>query len=286
MGYFRPMESSRSERLLEKAIVATGVSKWIVRPLVWISGLRRLEMLYSRVHMLHGENLSAPEFCEAALKILNITYEFPNEQIEKLRQIKGPLLLTANHPFGAIDALVLTVLASRLQRKFHLVANDILTAVPEFTPILIPVDIRDEGPRSTRNLRELRKLLKLLDSGDAAILFPAGEVASFSKWTSRTAVELPWNAHLGRIVERSRATVVPIFFAGRNSDAFQYAGLLFRPLRIFFLAREILRGQYQIRFKIGAPISFAESGHFLNAAERAAFYRSRMQELSLGMELG
>ncbi len=274
------MDSPRSERLLECAILSTGAPKWIVRPAMWITGLRRLEKLYANVQEVHGVNLSASEFCEAVLKTMEITFEFSEERIKELRRIDGPLLLTANHPFGAIDALVLTVLASRLQRKFHLVANDILRAVPEFAPILIPVDIREEGPRSKRNLGELRKLLRSLDAGEVVILFPAGEVAAFPTWTSRSAVELPWNAHLGRIVERSRATVVPIFFAGRNSDAFQYAGLLFRPLRIVFLAREMLRGRNRIRLKIGEPIPFADTGHFSDPGARAAYYQARMEALS------
>ncbi|MBC8131439.1 MAG: GNAT family N-acetyltransferase, partial [Deltaproteobacteria bacterium] len=64
-----------------------------------------------------------------------------------------------------------------------------------------------------------------------------------------------WSRHIAALARRFEATVVPVFFEGRNSNLFQLAGLLHPRLRTALLASELLkRRQTTLSVRIGRPI--------------------------------
>jgi len=75
------------------------------------------------------------------------------------------------------------------------------------------------------NLKGLKQCLGWLKKGNTLITFPAGEVASYrpAKWR---VVEPAWASHISALVRHSKATVLPLYFPGRNSNLFMLMGLL------------------------------------------------------------
>src|SRR5688572_12124439 len=53
----------------------------------------------------------------------------------------GPLVVVANHPFGALDGLALLDLVGRVRADVKLLGNHWLAAIPELRPQLLPVDV-------------------------------------------------------------------------------------------------------------------------------------------------
>lgn len=45
----------------------------------------------------------------------------------------------------------------------------------------------------------------------------------------------PWNANIAAIIRMTKATVVPVYFPGRNSLLFQGISLINRKARVAFL---------------------------------------------------
>ncbi|MFH7467804.1 hypothetical protein RA282_28390, partial [Pseudomonas syringae pv. tagetis] len=53
----------------------------------------------------------------------------------------GRLLIVANHPSGALDALALLDAVGRIRRDVRIVANDLLGAIAPLQDLLLPVRI-------------------------------------------------------------------------------------------------------------------------------------------------
>lgn len=211
-------------------------------------GLRRLGRLYPPL-----AGLSPEDFCAGALAALEVTIpELPEAEAE-LRRLRGPVLVVANHPFGAIEALWLMRFLGRAGRNYRLLANHWLGALPELRPRLLGVDVLSGQDAPHRNAAALRAASRWLADGGVLGLFPAGEVASLS-WARRRVEEAPWSGHGGRLALRHRATVLPIHFRGRNGALFQALGLLHPRLRTAWLAREAGRRGRVLRVAVGVGL--------------------------------
>jgi len=267
-----------------------GLPPWMARRVERLLALDQVQALYLRVQddlaRQGTDAASAPgagAFCRAVLRQLGVERPFSAELVARLKAIPGPLIFASNHPFGAVEALVLIDLMSELRTGgpagYHLMGSHILEAIPELRPSLLSVHVLDRDRRPQRNAAAFKQMLGRLSRGSALSLFPAGEVAAVDSTSWFTARERTWSPHLGRIARRSRATVVPCFFGGQNGWLFQYAGLLVPPLRLALLARELLRAPNKLSLRVGPPIPFGEVEHI--ATPRALTEHYQRQMLSL-----
>jgi len=170
----------------------------------------------------------------------------------------GPLVVVANHPFGAVDGLVLASIIGRRRSDVRCLANRVLERVPEARREMFLVDTTG-GPRAAgRNHRPLRAALSWVRDGGALCVFPAG-VVSHSTVTRWAPHDGPWHPSTARLVQASGATVVPCFIEGANSATFQALGLVHPSLRTLWLVRELLRLRGRtLRVHVGRPIAAGE----------------------------
>ena len=91
------------------------------------------------------------------------------------------------------------------------------------------------------------------------VVFPAGAVSTApDKLGLKPAVDARWQPFVSQLIQRSRATVVPIWFSGQNSRLFQIASHLSYTLRISLIFHEVKsRIGRCLPVVIGAPIPFA-----------------------------
>lgn len=222
-------------------------------------GLGRLEAIHKTVSKNSAALSTAGEFSQRVLRELGVSFEFPEEQIARLRDLRQsgtPLMLVANHPLGAIEALILLAILEKISPEFKIIANSILETIPELKSCLISVNILGKKPDPRKNLQGMRQAVEHLRAGGVLGMFPAGQVSSFENWKSTTVSDIKWSSHLGRIVKSSGAAVVPLYFEGRNSLLFQYVSLTVPELRVALLAREMLSHRKPVQFQMGAPIGF------------------------------
>lgn len=79
-----------------------------------------------------------------------------------------------------------------------------------------------------------------LKEGGVVALFPSGVVMASDGWFG-PPIEQDWNVFTAKMIRRSGARVVPIFFPGRNSRAYQIANRISPILRQGLLLHEIVR---------------------------------------------
>ena len=70
-------------------------------------------------------------------------------------------------------------------------------------------------------------------------MFPSGMVAC-SETLFGPAIEAEWNVFTAKMIRRSGATVVPVFFPGSNSRRYQIANKISATLRQGLLLHEIV----------------------------------------------
>ena len=79
-------------------------------------------------------------FVEAAMAFVGMDYGTDDD--ERLRiPARGRLLVVANHPSGALDALALLHCVGRVRRDVRIVANDMLAMVDPLADLLLPVRV-------------------------------------------------------------------------------------------------------------------------------------------------
>ena len=218
-----------------------------------------------------SDNEALAWFCLSALAELEVPFNLPIAELTRLREIKGPLIFVANHPFGAVDALFLIYLMTQVRPDFKFLANDSLAIIPAFQSILCGVQITNKSSQAKKkrqqNFLALRHLVTSLKQGGAVGLFPAGEVALFS--------ERNWHSHLGTLVKLSQATVIPIYFEGKNSLFFRIVGSILPPLQLPLLVRELLHYKRPLRYQIRPAIETHDLGHMNDPAEVSRFIFER-----------
>ena len=138
---------------------------------------------------------------------------------------QGPLIVVANHPYGGLDGLMLGAIIARARTDFKLLANRYLSAIAAVGDAIIPVDVLGGRTAMRFNMRSLRQAVDWLRSGGCLGVFPAGEVSRFRP-VELSVVDQTWGSHVAALLRRSKASVVPVYFPGRNSTLFTMASML------------------------------------------------------------
>jgi putative hemolysin len=104
------------------------------------------------------------------------------------------------------------------------------------------------------NLQTRKESLRYLSQGGAIGVFPGGTVSTAAK-PFRQPMDPGWRGFTARMIAKSDATVVPIFFDGHTSRMFQIASHLHVTLRMGLLIKEFAkRVDTPVRIVIGEPI--------------------------------
>ncbi len=233
------------KRVLYQVFVRPGLEK--------VLGIDRLNRTYARIN----EAADTPSaFAEALFRELGLDYEFSEREIEALRACQGPLVLVSNHPYGGLEALFLILLMSRIRSDYRLLANDVFAGVAPVGEKLIALNpFRADEPEGRSNFGALRELLTFLEGGGVVAVFPAGEAPRFDFKTRRLR-EPDWNPLVARLIQRTRASVAPVYFHGRGSLLFHLAGSIHPRLRTRLQFRELTRHRRdRLRFRVGRVLS-------------------------------
>ncbi len=255
----------------DKPFPIRGPLRWAIRGAELFLGLSRLNRLYSTC--LPKLDDSVP-FCDVALSVMEVGVNVECTEISRIPQV-GPLIVAANHPFGALEGLVLESLVRRVRTDVRVLSNHLLARIPGVGESSIFVDPFGGAGSQKRNARPMRQALEHLGKGGVLIVFPAGEVASYLL-RSRTVVEPRWNRNAARMALRCGATVLPVHIEGRNSAGFHLAGLINPRLRTVLLPREFLRMRgREVRVSLGTPIPAERLKRFKDVRDAVDYLRLR-----------
>lgn len=245
---------------LFRALIVSPLERWL--------GIRRCREIYQQL----PDEVPPEDFCRAALEHMNVSCELEGEGLVNV-PAQGGAIVVANHPFGAVEGLVLIEALRRIRPDTRVLANRLLERIPQLREALIGVD--NIGGAGRVNIAPLRQAIRHVREGGLLLVFPAGEVSNL-QLRRREVSDPPWSTTVGALVRHCRAPVVPVYIPGRNGMLFQLAGLLHPRLRTLLLARMLLCRQGDtIRLCGGRPVPWERLAKCADDRERIDYLRLR-----------
>lgn len=215
--------------------IPTKVFSWFKTPIERVFSLDTLNDVYRGIR----RRIPDQPFFDASLAELNVQYEVTGEDLKRIPR-EGGLVVVANHPFGGVEGLILGSLLTSVRPDVKLMGNYLLQSIPEIRPNLISVDPFGGRDAPRANIGPLKESIRLLRKGGVLITFPSGEVSSLRLHQGKVTDPV-WTTHIAALVRKTQASVLPIFFNGRNSSFFQLMGMVHPRLRTALLAHEMFR---------------------------------------------
>ncbi|MDJ0822360.1 MAG: lysophospholipid acyltransferase family protein [Paracoccaceae bacterium] len=278
-GVKRPEPVPYDKRKLSYANTFTNPWKAnTIRAMEWLTGklpLLRMVRRFERMGPAEGQ-----KFWSQALGIMRIELQTPAEQIARIPKT-GPVIIVANHPHGLVDGMVLAELIGRVREDYKILTRSLLTGVSEIEEFMIPVPFPHEEDAREQSLEMRAKAMTHLKAGGVIVVFPSGVVASSDTWWG-PAIERDWNPFTAKMIQRSGATVVPVFFPGRNSRAYQIANQVSATVRQGLLIHEVVHAcGHPQRPVVGDPMGPEEVKAF-SGTQREFVSMLRDRTMSLG----
>lgn len=225
---------------------------FVIRTLEWMTGkipLLRLIRKFEKSGVKEGR-----EFFTQALNFMGIDLIVPQTDVDKI-PATGGLIVTANHPHGMVDGMVMAELIGRKRDDFLILTRSLISGVKEISQFMLPVPFPHEENAFEDSIKMRQTAMAHLKKGGVIILFPAGQVAS-SDSLFGPAIEREWNPFTAKMIKRSGATVLPIYFPGQNSRLYLMADRVSATLRQGLLLHEVVHSLNKpLKPKIGDPLS-------------------------------
>lgn len=226
---------------------AVGRARSITQPVVEV--LRKV-MCEERINRTLDalEQRSGLDFVEQALRDMGVSYQVGNTDRENI-PAEGRVIIVANHPLGALDALALIDLVASVRRDVRVLANGVLMSLEGLRPLLVSVPVFGGGSA----LATLREARRVLQADAALIVFPSGVVSRLGTLGLR---DPRWSPGFAWLASNTQSPVLPIHIAARNSAMFYGVSMVAPPLSTLLLPREMFAAaQTRIGFAVGEMIA-------------------------------
>jgi len=254
------------------------LKRGLIRLVEKATGQPKLKRMY-----VHNQRFprSGESFWQAAVRSLELDVRYDADALAAVPK-SGPVVFVANHPYGVLDGIVMAWLVSKVRSDFVVLTHVVLTRAPEAAKFILPVDFSGGAEAERTNLASRAAVRAQLERGGAVVVFPAGAISTAPDALGlKPAVDGPWQPFVSQLIQRSKATIVPIWFGGQNSRLFQIASHMSLTLRLSLIFHEVkTRIGTSLPVAIGAPIPFASVSAIRNRQALADELRVRVYALA------
>jgi len=147
--------------------------------------------------------------------------------------------------------------------------------------VILPISFDETKEAAKLNLQTRAEAIRYLGEGGAIGIFPGGTVSTSARPFSQP-MDPSWRTFTAKMIAKSDAVVVPVFFEGGNSRLFQLASHLHSTLRTAMFIREFkTRINKPVRVVVGKPIDPDELARYRKDPKGCMdFLRKATYELS------
>jgi len=202
--------------------------------------------------ILSNQHLTGFSFLDAILKEFAFDYKVSSRDLSKI-PAQGKVVIVANHPIGSLDGLALMRMVYDIRPDVKIIATPLLSSIEAIRDLLLPIDNISQKAQHKNNIHNINKALQ---SEQAVIIFPAGEV---SRITAEGIKDGQWKSGFIKIANNNNAPILPVLIESRNSVMFYAASMLYKPLSTLLLINEMYKQKNNtIEFIVGDPIEPAD----------------------------
>lgn len=251
-----------------------------IRVMEWLTGKITLLRLIRKFEA--SEKVTGQAFFTKALRTMGIALTTPAEQIARI-PATGPVIVVANHPHGLVDGMILADLIGRVRTDYKILTRSLLTGIEEIAQFMIPVPFPHEEDALQQSLEMRKQAMDHLALGGVIVLFPSGAVANAETWFG-PALEKEWHPFTAKMILKSAATVVPVYFPGQNSRAYQIAAQVSPTMRQGLLLHEVVHALNRPQAPVvGEPLAADQIARW-SSDPRGFMAWLRDQTLALGAQ--
>jgi len=187
------------------------------------------------------------DFIDAVLEYFNIDFSRKQSEIENIPH-SGRVVIIANHPLGALDALSLIKLIYSVRKDVKILANDLLNMFEQIGEFLLPVDVMKNKVAKL----SVQMMSAHLEDEGALIIFPSGEVSR----SSLTGIkDKRWKKGFLNVALKTFSPILPIHIKSKNSMLFYSASIVNNTLGTLLLPHEMFKSKRKsISISVGSLI--------------------------------
>lgn len=207
--------------------------------------IRSIENLTGRIKLIRmaegydHEVSQGRDFWEVIIERYALSLELRGGSLDNIPH-EGPVVVISNHPYGILDGMMLGYILSKTRGDFRILANSVFRKAEELNRFILPISFDESRAAMRENLASRKEALRYLTDGGCIGVFPGGTVSTALKPFGRP-MDPGWRRFTAKLISRSGAHVVPVFFDGHNSRAFQLASHVHSTLRLALLIKEFKR---------------------------------------------
>ncbi|SHL72759.1 Putative hemolysin [Roseovarius litoreus] len=250
--------------------------------------IRAMENMTGRIGLIkrargyEHEVAGGRDFWQVMVERYGLTLDVVGGSLQSIPKT-GPLIVIANHPYGILDGLMMGHILSQTRGDFRILAHHVFRKAEDLNKVILPINFDETKEAVKLNLETRKTALEYLGQGGAIGIFPGGTVSTAAKPFAQP-MDPGWRGFTARMIAKSDATVVPIFFDGHTSRLFQLASHLHYTLRMGLLIKEFRkRVDTSVRVVVGDPIDRdALQARKGDTKSLMAFLRHKTYELSPG----
>ena len=227
-----------------------------------------------RVNECHSKFFDTPgaPFVRKLIEDFDITLDIRGEEV--LNNLpEGPFITVSNHPFGALDGIILIHLIASRRPDYKVMVNMILGHLTAMRPNFITVDsmASDDPAKQAVSMKGIREVIKRVKEGHPIGFFPAGAVSKVN--LRGRLMDRTWQPSVIRLIDKLKVPVIPIFFHGSNTWFFNFLGVVCWQLRTLRLPSEVFRKCHStMKISVGEPISVEEQRAHAGSIEELGKY--------------
>lgn len=269
MGLVTAKEVSKAIHLDKYGFIGTFFG-WVLMKVLRISTLNKI---YNR-----HKHLSELDFFEALLDDLQIQFEIPEEDLNRIPK-DGAFITISNHPLGGIDGILLLKLLIKRRPDYRIIANFLLHRIEPMKPYIMPVNPFEDRKDAKSSLAGVKEALLHLKENKPLGIFPAGEVSTYKD--GKLMIDKPWEEGAVKLIKKAGVPIIPIYFHAKNSRLFYILSKISDTLRTAKLPSELLsqRGRI-IKVRVGKPISVKDQNQYENIEDFHEFIRKKTYMLA------
>ena len=210
-----------------------------------------------KINDLYDRNVSlvGPDFTSAVLHDIGVSYEVLNPEVLGTLP-DGPFITISNHPYGALDGVMLVDLFARIRPDFKVMANRILSRIEPLAGnfiSVVPTGVR-RGTPAADSIHGVKSAVAHVRAGHPLGIFPAGAVSDLSI-RDGCVRDREWQEPVLRLVWKLGVPVVPVHFLDGNSFFYYSLGLVSWKVRLLRLPAEVFnKGGRTERIALGEVI--------------------------------
>lgn len=179
------------------------------------------------------------------------------EHLKKL-DLSKPIALLINHPYGLLDAYLMSYFCeTRLHQNYLGFSNKLLKRVV-FIPDQNILSVDNQGKKNNReNKVALRLSKKQLEENGILVFAPAGEVSTFQWNSGKPQIKDPnWHETPFKLAQKTNAQILPVYISGRNTRLFYFIRMLGRfPGRLLLFWEYVWATHKDIKLIVKEPLS-------------------------------